>query len=137
MGQNLASSYAVAIQYQLGQIVAPVKVYASFNRNFATEDRFITWNLRNVHQPVYTGTVQGNKGIDRPIFQVNVFTRGLQEGFTLADSIVQALHGYAGQFGGAGGFDVAKVDVDWLFNTYDNDIGLHNIVLDCTMDVPT
>lgn len=137
MGQNLASSYAVAIQYQLAQIVAPVKVYASFNRNFATEGKFLTWNLRNVHQPVYTGTVQGNKGIDRPIFQVNVFTRGLEEGFELADSIVQALHGFAGQFGGAGGFNVSKVDVDWLYNTYDNEIGLHNIILDCTMDVPT
>lgn len=137
MGQNLASSYAVAIQYELGQIVAPVKVYASFNRNYATESKFITWNLRNVHQPVYTGTVKNNKGIDRPVFQVSVFSRGMEEGFGLADSIVQALHGYAGQFGGASGFDVAKVDVDWLYNTYDDEIALHTVILDCTMDVPT
>jgi len=29
--------------------------------------------LRNVHQPVYTGTQQSNKGIDRPVFQISIF----------------------------------------------------------------
>lgn len=135
MGQNRASEYAKAIQAQLSSIVSPVPVYASFNRNFATEKQFLTWNLRNVHQPVYTGTNQNNKGIDRPIFQVSVFTDGLADGFELADTILQALHGYSGQFGGVNGFYVTKVDVDWLYNTFDNDIGLHNIFLDCTLDV--
>ena len=63
------SNYAKAIQAQLTSIVSPVPVYANFNRNFATEPKFITWHLRNVHQPVYTGTTQSVKGIDRPIFQ--------------------------------------------------------------------
>ena len=44
--------YGKAIQYQLAAIVTPVPVYAAFNRNFATEPKFITWTLRNVHQPV-------------------------------------------------------------------------------------
>jgi hypothetical protein len=34
------------------------------------------------------------------------------------------------------GFFVAKVDIDWLFNTYDNELGLNQIVLDCTLDIP-
>ncbi len=36
-----------------------------------SKPKFITWMLRNVHQPVYTGTQQSNKGIDRPIFQIS------------------------------------------------------------------
>jgi hypothetical protein len=52
--------YGKAIQYQLSSIVTPVPVYAAFNRNFATQPKFITWMLRNVHQPVYTGTQQSN-----------------------------------------------------------------------------
>jgi hypothetical protein len=47
------------------------------------------------------------------------------------------LHGYSGQFGGAAGFYIAKADVDWLYNTYDNEVGLQQIILDCTIDVPT
>jgi hypothetical protein len=61
--------YAEAIQAQLTTTVAPVPVYAVFNRNFATQPKFLTWQLRNVHQPVYTGQIQSNKGIDRPVFR--------------------------------------------------------------------
>ena len=135
--QNNPSTYAVAIQNQLSGIVTPVPVYAAFNRNFATQQKFITWNLRNVHQEVYTGNNQANKGIDRPIFQINIFTVGLADGFDLSNTILQSLHGYSGQFGGVSGFYISKADVDWLYNTYDNEIGLHSIYLDCTIDIPT
>ena len=126
-----------AIQAQLVSIVSPTKVYASFNRNFATETKFITWQLRNVHQPVYTGQTQSNKGIDRPIFQISVFAQGMTDAFDLSNSILQSLHGYSGQFGGPGGFWIAKADVFWLYNTYDNELGLNQIILDCTLDIPT
>ena len=36
-------TYARAIQAALTTIVTPVPVYATFNRNFATEPKFITW----------------------------------------------------------------------------------------------
>lgn len=88
--------YGRAIQYQLANIVTPVPVYAAFNRNFATEPKFITWMLRNVHQPVYTGTQQSNKGIDRPVFQISIFTQQIEDGFTISNQILQALHGYSG-----------------------------------------
>lgn len=128
--------YAKAIQYQLKQSVSPVPVYANFNRNFATEPKFVTWQLRNVHQPVYTGQVQSVKGIDTPIFQCNVFAQDMTDAFGIANSVIQALHGYAGQFGGSTGFNVSKVDVSWLYNTYDDQVKLHQIVLDCRMDIP-
>lgn len=134
--QNNVGDYAVAIQAQLTATATPVPVYVSFNRNYATQEKFITWNLRNVHQEVYTGSTQSVKGIDRPIFQINIYTVLLQDGFTIANTILQALHGYSGQFGGVGGFYVSKLDIDWLYNTFDNDIGLHTIYLDCTMDIP-
>lgn len=130
-------NYAVAIQAQLTTTVAPVPVYAVFNRNFATQPKFLTWQLRNVHQPVYTGTVQSVKGIDTPVFQVSVFAQGMQDAFSISNTILQSLHGYSGQFGGVSGIYVSKVDVDWLYNTYDNELGLHQIILDCTLDVPT
>ena len=69
--QNSPVIYAEAIQYQLDSILSPIKVYNLFNRNFnKTQTEFVTWQLRNVHQPVYTGQTQGNKGIDRPVFQI-------------------------------------------------------------------
>lgn len=137
MSQNNPANYAKAIQFQLASIVTPVPVYANFNRNFATQPKFLTWNLRNVHQDVYTGTNQNNKGIDRPIFQISVFTQGFEDAMNISNSILQSLHGYSGQFGGVNGFYVSKADVDWLYNTYDNEIGLQQVILDCTLDIST
>ena len=129
--------YAKAIQAQLASVFSPVPVYANFNRNFATEPKFVTWQLRNVHQPVYTGTTQSVKGIDRPIFQVSIFAQNYNDALTMSNSLLQALHGYSGQFGGSTGIYVAKCDCFWLYNTYDNEIGLQQIILDCTLDIPT
>lgn len=137
MSQQNPSVYAAAIQYQLAGIVTPIPVYANFNRNWATEPKFVTWNMRNIHQPVYTGQNQNNKGIDRPIFQISIFTQAFQDALSISNSILQSLHGYSGQFGGASGFYISKADVDWLYNTYDNEIGLQQVILDCTIDVPT
>jgi hypothetical protein len=137
MSQNNPATYAQAIQYQLASIVTPIPVYANFNRNFANEPKFITWNLRNVHQPVFTGINQDNKGIDRPIFQISIFTTLFEDAMNVSNLILQSLHGYSGQFGGASGFYIAKADVDWLYNTYDNEIGLQQVIIDCTLDIPT
>lgn len=96
--QQNPSVYAQCIQYQLSDIVS-VPVYANFNRNWANEPSFLTWNLRNVHQPVYTGQTQSNKGIDRPIFQISIFSKDMQTAFNLSNTILQSLHGYSGMFG--------------------------------------
>ncbi|NBS74973.1 MAG: hypothetical protein EBT78_15015 [Betaproteobacteria bacterium] len=138
MAQNNPDTYGKAIQAQLQSIVTPVPVYASFNRNFAIEPKFITWNLRNVHQPVFTGQNQNNKGIDRPTFQISIFTQLIEDGFTISNTILQSLHGYSGLFGGATyGFWIAKADVFWLYNSYNNEQKLAEIFLDCTLDIPT
>lgn len=130
-------NYGKAIQYQLSDIVNPVPVYASFNRNFATQPKFVTWQLRNVHQPVYTGQTQSNKGIDRPVFQISIFTQNIEDGFTISNQILQSLHGYSGQFGSlTDGFFIAKADVVWLYNSYDNEQNMAQVFLDCTIDVP-
>ena len=132
------SVYAKCIQYKLSQVFSPVPVYASFNRNWATQEKFVTWQLRNIHQDVYTGQTQGNKGIDRPIFQTSIFTKDYSDAFDLSNTLLNALHGYSGIFGDPAttGFFVAKIDVNWLYNGYDNDLGMNQIFLDCTMDVP-
>jgi hypothetical protein len=137
--QNNPVNYGKAIQYQLNAIVTPVPVYAAFNRNFATQPKFITWMLRNVHQPVYTGIYQDNKGIDTPVFQISIFTQVIEEGFTISNQILQALHGYSGMFGNSadGGFYISKADVQWLYNSYDNEDKLAQVFLDCTIDIPT
>ena len=96
--QQNPSVYAQCIQYQLSDIVS-VPVYANFNRNWATEPSFLTWQLRDVHQPVYTGTTQSNKGIVRPVFQVSVFAKKMQDAFQTSNTILQSLHGYSGNFG--------------------------------------
>lgn len=135
--QNNVIQYGKAIQYQLSQIVNPIPVYAAFNRNFASQPKFITWMLRNVHQPVYTGQTQSNKGIDRPVFQISIFTQQIEDGFTISNQILQALHGYSGQLGSSSeGFFIAKADVMWLYNSYNNEENMAQIFLDCTIDVP-
>jgi hypothetical protein len=137
MTQQNPSVYAQAIQAQL-DITLSIPVYANFNRNFAVEPDFATWQLRNVHQPVYTGQNQNNKGIDTPIFQISVYSQNMQNAFNNSNLILQSLHGYSGLFGGATyGIQIAKADVTWLYNTYDNTVGLHQIILDCQLDIPT
>ena len=128
--------YAKAIQAQLATVFSPVPVYANFNRNWATEPKFVTWQLRNVHQEVYTGQNQANKGIDRPIFQTTIFAQSYNDALNMANDLLQDLHGYSGQFGGTSGIYVSKCDCHWLYNTYDNEIGLQQIVLDCQLDIP-
>lgn len=137
--QNNPSVYAEAIQYQLSGIVNPIPTFNLFNRNFATQPKFVTWQLRNVHQPVYTGQLQSNKGIDRPIFQINIFTQDSQDCLNISNTILQSLHGYSGMFGDPDttGFFIAKADVSWLYQTYDNTVGLNHIILDCQLDIPT
>ena len=39
-------------------------------------------------------------------------------------------------YGFTTGFFVAKIDIMWLYNGYDNDLGMNQIFLDCTLDVP-
>ena len=130
--------YATNIQYQLTSIVTPVPVYANFNRNYATQTKFITWNIRNIHQPVFTGQTQSNKGIDTPVVQITVYAKDMDDAFNLANDILQSLHGYSGMFGNPAttGFFIAKADVVWIYNSYDNEIGLHQIILDSTLYVP-
>jgi len=138
MGQNSVVTYGQAIQAQLASIVTPVPVYASFNRNFATDPKFIVWMLQDVHQPVYTGQLQNNKGIDRPTFQISVFTQQISDGFDISQQIINSLHGYSGLFGGPTyGFYISKADVLWLFNSYNNDEKMAQIYMDCTLDIPT
>jgi len=136
--QQNVNQYAKAIQAQLGGIITPIPVYANFNRNFATQPDFVTWQLRNVHQPVYTGSTQSVKGIDTPTFQISVFSTSMENSFLTANTILQSLHGYSGLFGGATyGFQISKADVVWLYNGYDNEINLFNIFMDCTIYIPT
>jgi len=135
--QNNPKQIAEAIQYQLTSICSPVPVYAAFNRDFSKQPQFVTYILRNIHQPVYTGQTQSNKGIDRPVFQISIFAQDMNDAFNLSNTILQSLHGYSGQFGGVSGFFIAKADVNWLYNTYDNETGLNQVILDCTIDIPT
>jgi hypothetical protein len=137
MAQNNPAVYSQAIQYQLTSIFGAVPVTANFQRNFAKIPKFITWQLRNIHQPVYTGPNQNNKGIDRPIFQVSIFAQDMDDAFNLSNTLLQSLHGYTGQFGGSSGFWIAKADVNWLYATFDDMVGLHQIILDVQIDIPT
>lgn len=137
--QQNPTIYAECIQWQLTSIVTTVPVYAVFNRNYAVQPLFVTWQLRNVHQPVYTGQTQSNKGIDQPIFQITLFGQSMSDTFNLSNDVLQSLHGYSGTFGDpdASGFFVAKADVSLLYNTYDDELGLNQIIMDCTLDIPT
>ncbi len=58
--------------------------------------------------------------------------------FTISNQILQSLHGYTGVFGGPTyGFWIAKADVFWLYNSYDDKEKMAQVFLDCTLDIPT
>ena len=138
MAQNNVIQYGKAFQNKLESVVTPVPVYAAFNRNFATQPKFVTWNLRNVHQPVFTGQTQNNKGIDTPVFQISVFTQTIEDGFTISNQILQSMHGFSGVYGtGDYALQVSKTDIQWLYNIYDNTDKLAQVFLDCTLYIPT
>lgn len=137
MSQLNPVQIAEAVQAQLTSICAPSPVYALFNRNYSTESSFVTWQLRNIHQPVYTGQTQNNKGIDTPTFQISIFSQSMNTALSLSNAVLQSLHGYSGQFGGESGFFIAKADVMWMYNSYDDELGLNQIFLDCTIYIPT
>ncbi len=127
MGQNNVIKYGKAFQYKLASAVTPVPVYAAFNRNFATQPKFVTWNLRNVHQPVFTGQTQNN-----------IFTQTIEDGFTISNQILQSMHGFSGVYGtGDYALQVSKTDIQWLYNSYDNTDKLAQVFLDCTLYIPT
>lgn len=132
--QQNPRDYMVAIQAKLKSVMGAIPVYALMNRNYATEPKFVTWQLRNVHQPVYTGTTQSIKGIDRPTFQISVFAQDATDALNMSNTILQALHGYSGLYDT---LYVAKTDVVWLYNSYDDKLGMYQIFLDATIDIPT
>ena len=136
MGQNVINNYPIAIQTQLSGIISPIPVYATFNRNWATQPKFVTWQLKNVHQPVYTGP-QSVKGIDTPVFEIDIYTTEIADSYTISNSIIQSLHGYQGQFGGVSGFAISKADVYRRYQSYDDELRLYNIAMDCTLYIPT
>ena len=136
MGQNVINNYPIAIQTQLSGIISPIPVYATFNRNWATQPKFVTWQLKNVHQPVYTGP-QSVKGIDTPVFEIDIYTTEIADSYTISNSIIQSLHGYQGQFGGVSGFAISKADVYMRYQNYDDELRLYNIAMDCTLYIPT
>jgi hypothetical protein len=92
-----------------------------------------------VHQPVYTGQTQSNKGIDTPVFQTSIFAQSMVDAFNISNTILQSLHGYSGMFGNpdTSGFIIAKADVVWLYNTFDDTVGMNQIILDCTLYIST
>jgi len=132
--QQSTLAYTEAIQAKLTAVLNPVPVYALMNRNWATQPKFATWQLRNVHQPVYTGPVQSVKGIDRPTFQISLFAQNSLDVLNMSDTVLQQLHGFTGMYGS---LYVTKTDVQWLYHSYDDKLGLHQIFLDVTIDIPT
>jgi hypothetical protein len=132
--QQNPRDYTIAIQAKLKAVLGAIPVYALMNRNYATEPKFVTWQLRNVHQPVYTGPVQSVKGIDRPTFQISVFAQSSADALDMSNTILQAMHGFTGLYGT---LYVAKTDVQWLYHSYDDKLGLHQVFLDATIDIPT
>ena len=138
MSQQNPLVYAQAIQAQLKTIFgAEFPIYQNFNRQefLELDTGFVTWQLRAVHQPVYTGQNQNNKGIDTPVFQISIFHADSDVALTLTNDLLQSLHGYSGLFGGL--IEVAKADVYMHYATYDNDLGLQQVSLDCTLYIST
>jgi len=132
--QQNPRDYATAIQAKLVEVMGAIPVYALMNRNYATQPKFVTWQLRNIHQPVYTGPVQAVKGIDRPTFQISLFAQNSADVLGMSNTVLQALHGFTGMYGT---LYVTKTDVQWLYHSYDDKLGLHQVFLDATIDIPT
>lgn len=129
--QLSVATYVTQFQGALSTLMTPTPVYSTYNVNYANQGEFCVWYMRNIAQDVYTGA-QGNKGIDHPVFQVNVFAKSLSRSSALCDVIIQAWHGYTGNLNG---ISAGKITVEFLLNTYDEEASLHQSVLDISMQV--
>ena len=129
------ANYITAFQAGLTAIVTPLKVYNTYNSGISTGDKnFVIWFYRNVHQPIYAGSQQANKGIDTPKFDVHVYAPTLISAATTTDKILQAWHGYQGLINNT--LDVAKIDITVLGNDYDEELSIHQTALSMVLYVP-
>lgn len=108
----------------------PVPVHYAYNPKAAQETEFVVWAIRNVSQEVWTGA-QENKGIDRPIFGITLFTKTAARQAALVDKI-NSWHGYNGNLNG---ISVGKAAVDVVVTTYDEESSLYQAVIDIAMQV--
>ena len=117
----------------LGIMTGPpiVPVHYSYNTQSGQQSEFLVWHIRNVQQDVYTGS-QLNKGIDRPIFGINVFTKTAARQLVLVDVITNNWHGYSGNLNG---ISVGKASVDVVLTSYDEESSLFQAVIDIAMQV--
>lgn len=138
MAQIQIVDYEIGIQARLQTILGDTPVYKLFNRYLSEDSEFAVWQLRSVHQPVYTGTTQDNKGIDTPIVQVTLFDINQDRCVDNTQLVINALHGFNGFLNPDNtGPYVAKADVVWQYETYDNKVNLAQIVLDVQLYVST
>ena len=107
-----------------------VPVHYSFNPDSGIQNEFVVWSIRNVQQEVWTGN-QANKGIDRPIFGLSVFTKTAARQAALID-LINTWHGYNGNLNG---ISVGKASVDVVITTYDEESSLYQAVIDIAMQV--
>ena len=103
----------------------PVPVHYLYNPASGSQNEFVVWSIRNVSQEVWTG-VQANKGIDRPIFGLTVFSQTAARQAVIIDRI-NTWHGYNGNLNG---ISVGKAAVDVVITTYDEESSLFQAVID-------
>jgi hypothetical protein len=133
---NRLFNYVTSFQQTLVTLMNPIKVYNSFNPNYAKDGQFVVWDFSGIHQDVYTGP-QGYLGIDRPIFDIAVYVSkqagGLNQVLVLTDQIISALHGYQGFLNNS--VDVSKIDITVNQHEYDEEASLHVIYLSAQLDI--
>ena len=130
---NYVSNFQATINAIFAAQTPAVAVYATYNPNYATQPEFIVWFYSSIHQPLYQGVSQTNKGNDQPKFTITVSAQSLARASLLGDLIVQAWHGYTGLFNAMW---VDRADVNVLAHDYDEYATLHQLHISVQLYVP-
>lgn len=132
---NTVADYEESIQTGLSAILVDVPVYKNYNRNFAQEPTFATWQLRSLARQVFTGKPKV-LGIAMPHVQVSIFSQDQNLSSDLANEVIYAWNGYTGYINpNQVGIVCGKVTVDYVYQTFDDKYNLTQTVLDVALYV--
>lgn len=110
------------------------KAYALYQPDEADEMTFATYQIRDYGRQAFTGGIPGQFQLNEPTVQVSVFDRDYLNCLDNAEAIRNFFTGFNGYLNPNNtGTRVYISQANEVFNTYDGEASLYQVVLDVTL----
>ena len=110
----------------------PNAITVGYQKAISVNDLFIVWSFRNISQQTFTGGTE-SRGIDKPIFALDIAGRRLSEVADTVDTIIDSWQGFTGLL--TPNLSVAKLVVTANDHAYDESDSFHIISVDVTANI--